>query len=104
MPHCIFCKIIKGELPGTIVEISEHWLSLLPIDQVSTGHTLLIPKNHYHNIFDLGYKGNQGARNCSTETIKRTDPTKKYTSIKYIKCKRSRRAAISISFPYSPCS
>lgn len=52
--ECIFCKIIRGELPGKFLAVSEYWISLTPIDQVSKGHTLLIPKNHFQDIFDLG--------------------------------------------------
>lgn len=53
MNECIFCKIIKGELPSTKVFENEEYLAIVPIDQVSKGHTLLIPKAHFENIFDI---------------------------------------------------
>ena len=49
--NCIFCKIIKKEIPAHIIYEDEHTLALLDIKPVSPGHTLVIPKDHYENIF-----------------------------------------------------
>lgn len=43
---CIFCKIIKGEIPCYKVYEDEKIISFLDINPVSVGHTLIIPKNH----------------------------------------------------------
>ncbi len=53
METCVFCKIINKELPATIVFENDEFLAFPPIDQISKGHTLLIPKKHQENIFDL---------------------------------------------------
>lgn len=53
MPECIFCKIVARELPAEIVYENEQWLAFLDIKPVNLGHTLLVPKNHYENLFDL---------------------------------------------------
>lgn len=53
MPDCIFCKIIRGELPSFKVYEDEHALAFLDIHPVNAGHTLVIPKKHSHNIFDI---------------------------------------------------
>jgi histidine triad (HIT) family protein len=50
---CIFCKIINGEIPSAKVFENEHVLAFLDISQVTKGHTLVIPKLHNENIFDL---------------------------------------------------
>lgn len=50
---CVFCKIIKGELPSYKVYEDEHALAFLDIRPVNAGHTLVIPKKHSHNIFDI---------------------------------------------------
>jgi histidine triad (HIT) family protein len=50
---CIFCKIIKGELPAAKVYEDEHVLAFLDISQVTKGHTLVIPKVHTENVFTL---------------------------------------------------
>lgn len=43
---CIFCKIVKGEIPCTKVYEDENFLAFLDIQPVSDGHILIIPKKH----------------------------------------------------------
>ncbi|AOM82460.1 HIT family protein [Salisediminibacterium beveridgei] len=51
--NCIFCKIIQGDIPGAKVYEDEHVLAFLDISQVTKGHTLIIPKQHEENVFEL---------------------------------------------------
>ncbi|MEM6738107.1 MAG: HIT family protein [Bacteroidota bacterium] len=51
-PHCIFCKIVKGEAPSWKVYENDSVYAFLDINPVTKYHTLVIPKNHYRNIFD----------------------------------------------------
>jgi histidine triad (HIT) family protein len=53
MSDCIFCKIVNGEIPAAKVFENEHVLAFLDISQVTKGHTLVIPKVHKENIFEL---------------------------------------------------
>ncbi|MGT2846788.1 HIT family protein [Streptococcus massiliensis] len=53
MADCIFCKIIAGEIPSSKVYEDEHVLAFLDISQVTPGHTLVIPKEHYRTILDM---------------------------------------------------
>lgn len=53
MSDCIFCKIVQGELPSAKVFENDHVLAFLDISQVTKGHTLVIPKVHKENIFEL---------------------------------------------------
>lgn len=53
MSDCIFCKIVNGEIPSAKVFENEHVLAFLDISQVSKGHTLVIPKVHKENVFEL---------------------------------------------------
>ncbi len=53
MDNCIFCKIIAGEIPAYKVYEDDQVLAFLDIHPVSTGHTLLIPKNHYEWMQDV---------------------------------------------------
>lgn len=53
MTNCIFCKIIKKELPAHIVYEDEFVLAILDKDMEVYGHTLIIPKQHYKDIFDI---------------------------------------------------
>ena len=53
MQDCLFCKIIKGEIPCSKVYENDKVLAFLDIGPVNKGHTLIIPKNHATNIFDI---------------------------------------------------
>ncbi len=53
MTDCIFCKIIKGEIPNYTVYEDEKVLAFLDINPHAKGHTVVIPKVHVENYFDL---------------------------------------------------
>lgn len=53
MDDCIFCKIIKGDLPCTKVYEDENVFAFLSIEPNNQGHTLVLPKNHSRNILDV---------------------------------------------------
>lgn len=53
MSDCIFCKIVRGEAPSWKVYENEWVYAFLDINPVSQYHTLVIPKRHYVNIFDV---------------------------------------------------
>lgn len=53
MDNCIFCKIVKGEIPSAKVYEDERVLAFLDLSQVTKGHTLVIPKKHVENVFEL---------------------------------------------------
>ncbi|CAM3650825.1 HIT family protein [Mesobacillus zeae] len=53
MGDCIFCKIINGEIPAAKVYEDEHVIAFLDISQVTKGHTLVIPKVHKENLYEL---------------------------------------------------
>lgn len=56
MENCIFCQIIAGEIPANKVYEDEDFIAFLNIKPNNLGHTLLVPKKHYKNIFDLPNK------------------------------------------------
>jgi len=53
--NCIFCKIVKKEIPAPILYEDDKTLAFLDIRPASPrgGHTLVLPKNHYVNILDI---------------------------------------------------
>lgn len=51
--NCIFCKIIKGELPCNKVYEDDDFLAFLDIQPINKGHILVIPKIHQKLIVDL---------------------------------------------------
>jgi histidine triad (HIT) family protein len=53
MEDCIFCKIIRGEIPSIKVYEDERVFVFMDINPIRRGHTLLIPKAHAENIWDI---------------------------------------------------
>lgn len=53
MKGCVFCKIVKGEIPSYKVYEDKKYLGFLDIAPVVRGHTLLIPKRHYRWVYDV---------------------------------------------------
>lgn len=51
--NCIFCKIVKGEIPAHKVYEDENFLAFLDIDPQSPGHTQVIPKEHLKWVWDV---------------------------------------------------
>jgi histidine triad (HIT) family protein len=50
MDNCIFCRIIKGDIPGTVIYEDDLVFAFLDIGPINFGHTLVIPKEHYASI------------------------------------------------------
>ena len=53
MEDCIFCKIIKGDIPCTKLYEDDHVFVFLDITPINNGHTLVITKNHSENLYPL---------------------------------------------------
>ena len=50
---CVFCKIISGDIPSYKIFEDERTLAFLDIKPVRPGHTLVIPKKHFHNLEEI---------------------------------------------------
>ena len=50
---CIFCSIVSGDIPATQVYEDDETFAFMDINPGNTGHLLIIPKQHYRNIFDI---------------------------------------------------
>lgn len=53
MADCIFCKIVRGEIPCAKVYEDNRVLSFLDINPINPGHTLILPKEHYASLFEV---------------------------------------------------
>lgn len=53
MDNCIFCKIIKGDIPSTKVYESERVIAFLDINPIEKGHMLIVPKLHWKNLAEV---------------------------------------------------
>ncbi|MBD5834846.1 HIT family protein [Lactobacillus delbrueckii] len=74
---CLFCKIIRGEIPSYTVFENDDVKAFLDISQVNEGHVLMVPKKHLTNIFD--YSAEDASRFMQyvpeiSKAIKASDP------------------------------
>jgi histidine triad (HIT) family protein len=53
-PDCIFCKIVAGELPSTIVDEDERTISFMDIAPATRGHALVVPRMHTPDLLSIG--------------------------------------------------
>jgi histidine triad (HIT) family protein len=51
--NCIFCKIIEKEIPAEIIYEDDQFISIVDIQPNNLGHSLLIPKDHFENIYTM---------------------------------------------------
>ncbi|MGA9875222.1 MAG: HIT family protein [Solirubrobacteraceae bacterium] len=52
-PDCIFCKIVAGELPATIVDEDERTIAFMDINPATPGHALVIPRTHTRDLLSI---------------------------------------------------
>ncbi len=53
---CLFCKIVRREIPAQVVYEDGDTLAFLDINPINPGHTLVIPKKHSTDVFDIDEK------------------------------------------------
>jgi histidine triad (HIT) family protein len=53
-PDCIFCKIVAGELPSTIVDEDERTITFMDIAPATRGHALVVPREHSPDLLSIG--------------------------------------------------
>ncbi len=53
---CLFCKIIKGEIPSKSIYEDKYVKVFLDINPTTNGDMLIVPKKHYENIIDIDKK------------------------------------------------
>lgn len=51
--QCVFCKIIAGEIPSHTIYEDEKYKVILDVGPATKGHALILPKNHYANLYEL---------------------------------------------------
>ena len=51
--NCIFCKIAAGDIPSATIYEDDDFRVILDIEPASKGHALLLPKEHYANLYEL---------------------------------------------------
>ncbi len=82
LSDCLFCRLVRGEIPSHRVYEDDHTLAFLDIAPVAMGHTLVIPKHHAATMFDcsptdLGYwiMAVQRVMRCVSKAVSISDIT-----------------------------
>jgi histidine triad (HIT) family protein len=79
MSDCIFCKIIKGEIPSVKIYEDDRVYAFADINPVTDGHTLVIPKTHAQGLLDISAEDlaavARGARKVAAAIEKALNPT-----------------------------
>ena len=52
-PDCLFCKIVAGEIPATIVAQDERTIAFMDINPATRGHALVIPRAHARDVHEI---------------------------------------------------
>ena len=50
---CIFCKLAAGEIPSATIYEDQEFRVLLDLNPATRGHALILPKEHFMNIFEI---------------------------------------------------
>lgn len=53
MDSCVFCRIVRGELPASVVYQDELTIALMDIGSVNPGHMLVVAKPHVENLYNM---------------------------------------------------
>ena len=91
MDDCIFCKIIKGEIPSYKVYEDEHIYAFLDIKPLSKGHTLVLPKQHYKGISDISDELLCEVNKVSKRMVSKIQ--KKFSPLGFIICQNNGESA-----------
>jgi histidine triad (HIT) family protein len=52
---CIFCKIVAGQIPASLMGETEHSIAFKDISPRQPVHILVVPKNHHSNVAELAF-------------------------------------------------
>ena len=81
MENCIFCKIIKGEIPSFKVYEDDQVLAFMDINPISPGHTLIIPKNHAANLKEISDEDLAAVHRASKKVLSGIEKALKTTGV-----------------------
>lgn len=73
MDNCIFCKIVKGDIPSTKVYEDDDMIIIKDLNPQAPVHLLLIPKEHYANIIEMTDNQAQTLAKCLKKLSTLTD-------------------------------
>ena len=88
---CIFCSIIAGRAPATVVYQDEHTLAFMDINPATSGHVLVVPRRHARDIFDVSEEDAQHVMRTVVRVARAIDRALEPDGVNLIQA--SRRAA-----------
>lgn len=81
---CIFCKIINGDIPSYTIYENEYVKCFLDVNPISMGHTLIVPKKHFKDIYDISIEYLNEINKASKEVINILDSKLKPNGYKLV--------------------
>jgi histidine triad (HIT) family protein len=70
-PNCIFCKIVTGELPATIIDADERTIAFMDIAPATRGHALVIPREHFADLLSVDEENLSAVASASQRLARR---------------------------------
>jgi histidine triad (HIT) family protein len=52
-PDCLFCKIVSGDIPATVVASDERTVTFMDINPATRGHALVVPRTHTRDLLEI---------------------------------------------------
>jgi len=71
--NCIFCKIVKKEIPAKIIFETEKSLAFMDAFPLTKGHSLVVTKTHYEKVQDISKEDNADLFETVRRTISKVD-------------------------------
>lgn len=68
---CIFCKIAAGEIPSVTLYEDDEFRVILDLGPASKGHALILPKEHYRNLYDIDEETAAKAMKLARKMVKK---------------------------------
>lgn len=65
--NCIFCKLANGDIPTNSIYEDDDFKVILDASPAAKGHALILPKQHYANIFEIEVDTCQGSKACKED-------------------------------------
>ena len=98
---CIFCKIAGGEIPSNTIYENSEFKVIMDIAPASKGHVLIIPKEHFKDIYEIDAITAGKLFQLATVVARALKEVLHCDGLKCFTEQRTDRKSDSISFPYA---
>ena len=98
--NCIFCKIIAGEIPSNTIYEDDEFKVVLDVSPASKGHALILPKNHYADLYEIDEDVAADAMKLAKKLAIHMTDVLKCDGFNLVQ--NNHEVADSIPFPYAP--